>query len=61
MTAVEVEPPQIGELALTRTPGECILIGENIEVEVRHVRGSSVRILIRAPIEVVIKRKEIAL
>ncbi len=59
MTAVEVEPPQIGELALTRTPGECIVIGENIEIEVRHVRGSSVRLLIRAPVEVIIKRKEI--
>lgn len=59
MTAVEVEPPQIGELALTRTPGECIVIGENIEIEVRHVRGCSVRLLIRAPVDVIIKRKEI--
>lgn len=60
MTAVEVETPErIGELALTRTPGECILIGENIEIEVRHVRGNSVRLLVRAPLNIRIERKEI--
>lgn len=60
MPAVEVETPEkIGELALTRTPGQCILIGDNIEVEIRHVRGSQVRLLIRAPRTIRIERKEI--
>lgn len=47
-------------LVLTRRVGECVLIGESIEVRVLDVDGGSVRIGIRAPRDVLVLRSEIA-
>jgi len=46
-------------LALTRKPGERIVIGDAITVTVVEVRGDSVRLAIDAPREVKIFRGEI--
>lgn len=46
-------------LALTRKPGECIVIGDNIVVTVVEIKGDSIRLAIEAPREVKIYRGEI--
>jgi carbon storage regulator len=46
-------------LVLTRKNGESICIDRDIEVKVLAVRGSTVRIGISAPPEVVIRREEL--
>lgn len=46
-------------LALTRKPGERIVIGDNIVITVAGVKGDSVRITIDAPKEVKIFRGEL--
>lgn len=46
-------------LALTRKPGETIVIGNDIEITVLEVKGDQVRLGISAPKEVPIFRKEI--
>ena len=46
-------------LVLTRQTNERILIGEDIVIEVREVRGSQVRIGIEAPKDVPVVREEI--
>jgi carbon storage regulator len=48
-------------LLLTRRAGETINIGEDIEVTVLAVNGSQVRIGVKAPKEVIVDRKEVAL
>ena len=46
-------------LILTRLPEERILIGDNIVVEVLHVRGQQVRLGVRAPKDVLVDREEV--
>ena len=48
-------------LIIRRKPGESILIGENIELEVIDITHSRVKIGITAPQNVLILRKEIRL
>lgn len=47
-------------LVLTRKVGETILIGDDIEVKVNEVGGGKARLLVVAPDEVPIVRKEIS-
>ena len=47
-------------LILTRSEGESLLIGDNIEVIVVAVNGSQVRIGIEAPRDVLVLREEAA-
>lgn len=46
-------------LALTRTPGEKIVIGENIVVVILSVRGNKVRVGVEAPINIPVHREEV--
>lgn len=46
-------------LALTRKPGESIIINNEIEITVVEVKGDKVKIAIEAPRQVAIVRKEI--
>ena len=46
-------------LVLRRRAGECLLIGEDIEIEVLAVTSQGAKIGIRAPRETVILRKEL--
>jgi carbon storage regulator len=46
-------------LVLSRSPGESILIGDNIKVTVTQVRGDHVRLGIEAPENVKILRSEV--
>ena len=46
-------------LTLTRSVGETIRIGDDIEVHVVEVRGSTVRLGFKAPREVTIHREEV--
>ena len=48
-------------LVIRRRPGEALLIGEEIEVEILDISGGHVKIGIRAPREVTVLRKEIRL
>ena len=48
-------------LVIRRRPGESILIGDNVEIQVIDISPSRVRIGISAPAEVLILRKEIKL
>lgn len=46
-------------LALTRKPGERIMIGENIVITIVEVKGDSIRLAIDAPKEIKIYRGEL--
>jgi carbon storage regulator len=46
-------------LVLTRKPGQSILIGDEVEVQVLSVAGEKVRLGITAPSEVAIFRDEV--
>ena len=46
-------------LILTRRVGESVIIGEDVEVSVLSVKGSQVRIGIKAPKGVAVHREEI--
>ena len=48
-------------LVIRRRPGEALLIGDDVEVEILDIAGSQVKLGIRAPREVTILRKEIRL
>ena len=48
-------------LVIGRRPGESILLGDDIEIEVLDASASQVKLGIRAPRSVVVVRKEIAL
>jgi carbon storage regulator len=48
-------------LVIRRRPGEVLLIGDNIEVEVLESSHSQVKLGIRAPKDVVVLRQEIRL
>jgi carbon storage regulator len=47
-------------LILTRRTGECLRIGDDVEVTVMAVNGSQVRIGIKAPRNIAVDREEIA-
>lgn len=46
-------------LVITRKPGQRVLIGENIEIQIVDVQGDQVRIGIDAPKDISILRKEL--
>ena len=46
-------------LILTRSPGETILIGDEIKVTVININGNEIRLGIKAPAHVPIHREEI--
>ena len=50
----------VGHLVLSRREFEAVLIGDDIEVEILAVEGSTVRLRINAPKSVRILRSEIA-
>jgi len=46
-------------LVIRRRPGETLLVGDDIEIEVLEIAGSQVKLGIRAPKRVLVLRKEI--
>lgn len=46
-------------LVIRRRPGECLLVGDDVEIEVLDSSPSQVKLGIRAPKSVVVMRKEI--
>jgi carbon storage regulator len=48
-------------LIMRRRPGEAILVGKNIEIQVLEISGGRVKLSINAPEEVAISRKEVRL
>jgi carbon storage regulator len=46
-------------LILNRKRGECVMIGENVEVTVLEVHGDRVKLGFRSPISVPIHRQEV--
>jgi carbon storage regulator len=46
-------------LVIRRRPGETLLLGDDIEIEVLDIAGSQVKLGIRAPRQVLVWRKEI--
>jgi len=48
-------------LVIRRRPGESLLIGHDVEVEILEVSGNNVKIGIRAPKEVTVLRQEVYL
>ena len=46
-------------LVLSRKPGECIYIGEDISVKIVRIDGRQVRVMIDAPKEIPIVREEL--
>jgi len=46
----------MGRLVLTRKIGESVLIGDDIAVEIVEQKGGQIKVLIKAPGEVVILR-----
>lgn len=46
-------------LVLTRKPGEAIVIGDDIEIEIVAIGGGKVRVGITAPRETTVHRKEV--
>lgn len=43
-------------LALTRKPGEAILIGDNVVVYIKEIKGKQVKLAIEAPRDVAISK-----
>ena len=48
-------------LVIRRRPGECVLIGDEVEVEILEATSSQVKLGIRAPRSITVLRKEIQL
>lgn len=48
-------------LVIRRRPGEAVLIGSDVEIEILEASGSHVKLGIRAPREIPVVRKEIQL
>ena len=46
-------------LVLQRQLNESIIIGDNIEIQVKSIDGKSVKLYIDAPIDVAVNRKEV--
>ncbi|NLX71092.1 MAG: carbon storage regulator CsrA [Clostridiales bacterium] len=46
-------------LVLSRKPGQAILIGDNIEIQIIEIQGEQIRIGINAPRDITIVRKEL--
>lgn len=46
-------------LVIRRRPGECLLVGDNVEIEILDSTPSQVKLGIRAPKSVAVVRKEI--
>ena len=46
-------------LALSRKPGESVVIGNDIEITILEVKGEQVKVGIKAPQSVAIYRKEL--
>lgn len=46
-------------LVLTRKPGEAIVIGDDVEIEIVAIGGGKVRVGITAPRETSVHRKEV--
>ena len=46
-------------LALSRKPGESVVIGNDIEITILEVKGEQVKVGIKAPQSVAISRKEL--
>ena len=46
-------------LALSRKPGESVIIGNDIEITILEVKGEQVKVGIKAPQSVAIYRKEL--
>lgn len=49
----------MGHLILSRRPGQKVLIGDNVTIEVVEVRGDKVRLSFQAPGDVPIHREEL--
>lgn len=49
----------IGNLVVSRSPGEAICIGEDVTVTVVDVRGDKVRLAVRGPRSVEVDRAEV--
>jgi carbon storage regulator len=50
---------EIPMLILSRRPGESLIIGDNISINVLGIQGNQVRLGIEAPREVTVHREEI--
>ena len=48
-------------LVIRRRPGETVVIGEDVEIEVLEISGNQVKVGIRAPREILVLRKEVQL
>jgi len=46
-------------LVIRRRPGEALLVGDNVEVEILEIVGSQVKLGIRAPREIAVLHKEL--
>lgn len=46
-------------LVLTRKPGEAIVIGDDVEIEIVSIGGGKVRVGVTAPRETTVHRKEV--
>ena len=46
-------------LALSRKPGESVVIGNNIEITILEVKGEQIKVGIKAPKDIAIYRKEL--
>ena len=46
-------------LILSRKTDETIMIGDDVEIEVKEIKGNKVRLAIHAPAHVAIHRKEV--
>lgn len=53
------EAVESGWLVLSRRDNEAIVIGSDIEVKIFSIRGTNVKVGVKAPKTVVVKRKEL--
>lgn len=49
----------MGDLVLTRKPGQTIYIGDDIQIRVQDIQGKQATISINAPISIPVHREEI--
>lgn len=49
----------MGRLILSRNVGETICVGDDVEITISTIRGNQAKLLIDAPNEVAVDRKEI--